>query len=293
MSGFAVALILASTFMHAGWNLLARRQRRETVFCLRLLIAIVIIGFVPALVSEALTRSLTAKAWVCVVISGFCCAVYFFGLARAYGASDFTVVYPVARSLPVLLVGLGDVARGRYPTPIGWLGMVLVVLGCLFTPLRSFRELALRRYVNRAVGWMLLTAVGTVGYTMSDKLASEVVTPGPATAARYGYVFFLVSLAVYAALLRIFGTGDEKNSEPLGWKVPTLAGCLNFGAYWLVLWAYQLARRASYITALRQFSIVIGVVLAVAIYKERPYPVRVTGILLIILGLVLVSFLGG
>lgn len=291
MSPFVVALVLCSTFMHAGWNLLARHQRNEIVFFNRMLISTAIVGFIPVILSEVLVHSLTLKAWVCVAGSGFCCGLYFFYLARAYGSSDFTIVYPVARSLPVVLVGICDMLRGRHPTHIGWIGMILVVCGSFLTPLDSVRYFDVKCYLNRTSLWLLITALGTVGYTLLDKVASEVVQQGPATAARYGYIFFAISSAVYAMLLWIFKTGEQK-TDSVGWKIPFFASFLNFGAYWLVLWAYQLSQQASYIVAFRQFSIVIGVIAAFIIYKEKGKVIRLTAVLLITAGLVLIGLWG-
>ena len=277
--------------MHAGWNLLARHQRSEAVFFRRMLMVVVLAGFVPAALSEALTGSLTLKAWLCVAGSGLFCGFYFFCLGRAYRFSDFTAVYPVARALPVFLVGVGDVLRGRYPTAPGWTGMLLVISGCFLTPLYSFRSFSLRSYLNRNTPWMLLTAVNTVGYTLLDKVASEVVQQGPATAARYGYIYFLITCGVYNGFLRMLNREDESSNYD-GWKIPVFAACLCFGAYWLVLWAYQLSQHASYIVAFRQFSIVIGVISAFAIYKEQGRVVRITGTFMITAGLLLIGLRG-
>lgn len=293
MNTFAMAMVLGSAFMHAGWNLIARRYMAEPgSFFARMLFVIVLMGLVPAAVSEILTHSLNLKAWLCVVGSGFCCGVYFFCLARAYADSDFTTVYPVTRALPVFLVGIGDVLRGRDPTEFGWLGMLLVISGCFLAPLYSFRDFHVRSYVNRQIFWMLLTALGTVGYTLLDKVASEVVLQGPGTAARYEYVFFLVSYLVYSAFLRVFH-GTRNHSTSLGWGIPFFAACMSFGAYWLVLWAYQLSLRASYVLAFRQFSIVIGVILAFAIFGEKGVVIRLTGTFMITSGLLLIGLWGG
>lgn len=175
MAPLVILIVLCSTFMHAGWNLLARYERSESIFYGKMLMVIAIIGLVPAVWSEIVTRSITLKAWVCVVGSAISAAVYLFALARAFESLDFTVVYPVARSLPVIFVAIIDVLRGRYLTGIGWLGILLVASGCSLVPLRSFGEFALRRYLNRASVWMLLAALGTVGYTLLDKVAAEVV----------------------------------------------------------------------------------------------------------------------
>jgi drug/metabolite transporter (DMT)-like permease len=288
MTAFVIILVLCSTFMHAGWNLLARYERSETVFYSKMLIAVTVIGFVPAIGSEIVTRSLTPTAWACVTGSGIFLAVYFFALARAFGASDFTVVYPVARALPVIFVAIIDVLRQRYLTSIGWLGIALVAAGCFLVPLHSFKDIALHKYLNRASFWMLVAALGTVAYTLLDKIAAEVVQQDPATAARYGYLTFAICVVPYVALLRAFKRGNN-NSDTLGWKLAIPAGILSFGAYWLVLWAYQLSPYASYIVAFRQFSIVIGAVLAFLIYKEQGVVVRLAGASLITAGLVLIG----
>ena len=292
MSLFVIVLILCSAFMHAGWNLLAHRERSETVFYHRMLLLTAVIGFVPGVVSEALTHSLTLEAWICVACSGLCSGAYFFWLSRSYESSDFTVVYPIARSLPVLIVGLGDMLRGRYVTSVGWVGMLLVVCGCILVPLRSFGDFAQQRYLNRANLWMFFTALGTVGYTLLDKIAAEVVHQGPATAARYGYIFALFTYGVYALLLRIFRR-ERRNSNSVGWKAPFIAAWLHFAAYWLVLWAYQLCQHASYILAFRQISIVIGVIMAFVIYKEQGRAIRLAGTLVLATGLALISLWGG
>lgn len=292
MNPFPMALVLASTLMHAGWNLLARYERSETLFFRRMLAVVALVGLVPGILSEALSDPFSPLVWICVVGSGFFCGLYFFYLARAYETADFTTVYPVARALPVLLVALGDLLRGRHPTAFGWFGMALVISGCFLAPLSSFRGFNLRSYMNRTSLWMILTALGTVGYTLLDKTASEIIQPGPASAARYGYVFFLMSYLFYAGLLALFYK-SKGSPEKLGWKMPAAAGGLNFAAYWLVLWAYQLSRHASYIVAFRQFSIVIGVVLAFGLYREQGMPVRLTGTLMITSGLVLIAMWGG
>ena len=277
--------------MHASWNLLARYYRSERIFYYQMLIVIILVGFIPATVSEIITRSLTPKAWACVLGSGFCAGLYLYFLARAFENSDFTIVYPVARSLPVIFVAFGDLLRGRYLTELGWLGLILVAGGNLLVPLRTFKEIRLKNYFNIASLWMLLAAFGTVGYTLLDKIAAEVVQQGPATAARYGLAYFSISFLPYSTLMKFSKTGKQ-TANSTSWRLVIPAAALSFGAYWLILWAYQLNPYASYIVAFRQFSIVIGAVLAFLIYKERGVVVRLLGATLITSGLVLIAIWG-
>ena len=293
MNALAIVLVLTSTFLHAGWNLLARRSGSEGVFFRRMLLVTVLVGLVPAGLSEFMVRSLTPRAWGCVLASGSCCGVYYFFLMLAYRSSDFTAAYPVARGLPVFLLGVGDLARGASPAPAGWAGMLLVGGGCILAPQESMRGISMRRYLARSSLWLLLTALATVGYTLLDKIAAEDIMGGPATAARYCYVFFVVSFAAYGVMLRVFGRGLQgEGTGSIGWGWPVLAGGLNFGAYWLVLWAYQLAARASYVFAFRQFGIVAAVVMGVVLLREKGLAVRLTAALMITGGLALIGLFG-
>jgi uncharacterized membrane protein len=291
MTPFVIIIVLISAFMHAGWNLLARFERSERDFYRKMLIVIMLIGFVPAVVSEFLTRSMTSVAWICVVGSGISAGVYLYFLARAYESSDFSIVYPVARALPVIFVAFGDVLRGRYLTLAGWVGVFLVAAGVIFVPLQSLRTISLKNYLNRTSLWMFLAAMGTVGYTLLDKVAAETVQQSPATAARYGYFYFAISYLPYLLLLKIHKGKDEIVGSTT-WRLAIPAALLSFAAYWLVLWAYQLIPYAGYIVAFRQISIVIGATLAFLIFKERGVGVRLTGAFLIAAGLILIAVWG-
>jgi drug/metabolite transporter (DMT)-like permease len=291
LTPFVVAIVLSSTFMHVGWNLLARYGRSEGVFYLRLLIVTSVVGFIPAVLSEYTTRSMPTLAWLCVLGSGTAAAAYLFFMAKAFQRADFSTVYPVVRALPVVLVAFADVARGRYLTNLGWVGVLMVAGGCLLVPLRSFKDISVRNYLNINSLWMLLAALGTVGYTMLDKVAAEVVLPGPWTAVRYGYFYFLISLFPYWVMSRTSEATQVVHGSA-SWRLAALAALFQFGAYGLVLWAYQLTPYASYVVAFRQFSIVLGSAAAFLFYHEQGVRVRLSGAFLITGGLIMIAVFG-
>jgi drug/metabolite transporter (DMT)-like permease len=287
-----VMLVVASAFMHAAWNLVTKRNGGIQACMWRMQLFIVLIGAVPACLSLFVAPSITARAGLCLLGSGVSCSLYYVCLARSYESEDFTAVYPAVRAIPLLVVGLGDALRGHAPTPVGWLGMVLVAIGCLFVPLSSFTDFRLRHYWKPVSLWILLSAAGTVGYSLFDKIGTEAIQRGPHQTAVYCYLFFVVAAASYMPLGAIT-VKSKLDSTEIGWRVPALAGTLCFLAYWLVLWAYQMTERASYVVAFRQFSIVIGVVVALFVLAEPGKAVRLTGSIVITLGLILVKLFGG
>ena len=286
-------MVLVSAFIHASWNILARQSHSESRFIGAMLPVVAAVPLIPALVGQYFTGAMHGTIWLYVLGSGLCCGLYFLALGRAYEAADFTVVYPVARSLPVLLVAVGDALRGRMPSTWGWLGMVLVVLGCVVAPLRSRRDLKLGRYWNRATLWMVVTALGTVGYSLLDKRGAELLRPGPEYAAIYTYFFYLFAYVGYKLIARVMKWPAE-TSVPQGvpkW-MPAAAGFMSAAAYFLVVWAYQMVSRASYVVAFRQSSLIIATFMAFALYPEERHATRLTSVGIITAGLVLIA-LGG
>ena len=291
MSEAAILLVVISTVMHAGWNLLAKRGHSQVAFFRRMLVLITIAGVLPWVLAQWFVDPLPPKAWACVVGAGVCSGIYCFGLALAYERAEFTVVYPVARALPILILGFIDVLRSRHPTLLGWVGMSFVACGCFAAPLRTWTDFAWNRYANRTSVTMLLASLGTVGYSLIDKIAAEGLQQGPASAAVYGYPLFVMTWATYAGALKLTKWPSPPSGLP-AWPAAGLGAVMCFGAYWLVLWAYQMAEQVCYVVALRQLSIVIGAGLAILVLKEHARPVRVVAIALITIGLVIIAVYG-
>lgn len=291
MPPLAILLILISTFLHAGWNLLLR-SRRDDDTVLRASMVIVVVGLGPALLAEFLGTRFPAQVWAYLVITGIFEALYNLGLSRGYQTGEFSFVYPLARALPILILAGADVIRGQQPSPLAWLGMVLVSVGCMLIPLDSVGRLTLARYWNRAAFWVVVTAIGTVGYTLVDKLAAELIEPGPDTAARYMVYSTAFTVVAYWLIFKLMRQPLGRKNGGTGWRGPAIAGAAMFGAYWLVLWSYQLSQQTSYVVALRQFSIVIGVVIGVFAFNEPAPLFRIGAAMMIAVGIAGIALAG-
>lgn len=291
MPSFAIALVLVSTFLHAGWNLLLR-SRRDDYTILRASIVIVAVGLGPSLLAEFLGTRFPPLVWACVVTTGIFEAFYNLGLSRGYQTGNFSYVYPIARALPILLVAVADMARGHWPSAIAWVGMTLVSIGCIVIPLDSLSKFKLSLYWNKSTFWVVLTALSTVGYTLVDKVAADLIEPGPLATARYNVYGMTMTTLAYWLIFRLTGQplGGEKGWA--AWKWPVVAAVAIFGAYWLVLWSYQLSENTSYVVAMRQFSIVIGVVIGVFMFHEEAPAWRITAALMIAAGVACIALAG-
>src|SRR5262245_47057903 len=186
--------------MHAGWNLVVRDQRAVNMFLCITVISTVL--FLPIMLAAELMAPpvLSVVPWN-ILIGGALLALYYFGMTRSYRGGDFTVAYPLARALPVLMVACAEVALGDAPTPLGWVGILLIAVGSVVVPLQSLDELKLSRYWNITTVWILMAATGIAGYTVVDSAGLRQLPNGLTYAIRYAVLEAVVGGAIYFVVL--------------------------------------------------------------------------------------------
>jgi len=289
MSWFALVLVFLSATIHAFWNLLAHSQKVNGTLLLRFHIITGLVGVIPALIPEFQGDSFPATVWLLVILTGLFQSFYFLGLMMGYRHGNFSIVYPVARALPILFLAFFDIGRGRFPSILGWLGIIFIIIGCILAPIKSLRTIKLSDYWNPSTIWILVIMSATVAYTATDKLAAEILTPGAATSARYALFQAIFTVPFLWIVLRLSG---EPLPAPQGiatWKFPALFAIFVFTSYWLMLWAFQLEPYISYLSAMRQFSLVIGVILAAVVLREDVPKMRIFAAAIIVLGMICIS----
>ncbi|MBP7964940.1 MAG: hypothetical protein KBG20_22620 [Caldilineaceae bacterium] len=290
MTLLPVLIVLVSTVLHASWNLMAHARRTDPLLLLRSAVVTLVVALIPLLVVEWLATPMPGMVWGLLVLTGIFQAIYMLGLTAGYQVGDFSVVYPVARALPVLILAFVDLGRGHAPSPLGWLGILLVTVGCLVLPLERLGKLDPARYFNRTGMWILLTAIGTTGYSTVDKLAVDMLPQGLPSAIRYGAWETIFMVPFLLVLLPKFGGIALKKGSAAQWRQAALAALFIASAYWMILWAFQLSPYTSYIVALRQFSIVLGVIAAAILFKEPAPRLRIGASLVIAAGVICIGF---
>lgn len=288
MSPFVVSLVLLSAVMHASWNLVARRYRANDIF-LRILVVIAIVGVPPAIYLEFTSQPVFPVIWMIVPISAVFQGIYFWGVTGGYRSGDFTIVYPLSRALPLLGIAFVDMFRGHTPSPLGWIGILLVTAGCVLIPLQSPREIKLSRYLNRTIVWVLITAGAIVGYTIFDSMANQLLQGGAVSALRYNVYETALSLISYSVILKLQRRPSVQPAGWRGWRFPVIAAIFVFGSYSLILWAYQLTPFASYVSGMRQVSIVIGAIGGALLFREPAPVLRIAAALVILAGVACIA----
>ena len=267
----AFLLASAAAVLHAAWNvILARARDVQAATTVALVLSTVL--FAPV---AAATWDVRAAALPWIAASAALEVVYFALLTTAYGRSDVSLVYPVARGSAPVLVLAGAAVTG---TALGWLqafGVVLVGGGILLVRGLSGHTDA------RGLALALGIGVAIAGYTLVDKEGIEHASVVP----YFELVLVpvaLFALAWHAAQGRLGAVRAEAGWATLG------ASVFAFGAYVLVLAALTLAS-APAVAAVRETSVLIVVALGAYVLHEPVGRSRVVGAVLVVGGVALVA----
>lgn len=300
MTSFALVLVVLSAVVHALWNFFSKRHNPSAVLFLSASLAAVGL-FSPALLW--LPRGLAAFSpliWALLTATGLVQASYYRALASAYRRGDLSVVYPLARALPIVLIALASLVLGRADALRGpaFLGFLLVTIGCLILPLQRFADLRLSAYRQPALRASLLAAIGIALYMLIDDQALRLLRSLPdSPLSSLEWAFLWVELETMALSLFLFlsvmlRAPDREElcrMTPQDWLFALALGLVITAAYALVLWAMAYVQDVSYLAAFRQLSIPIGAALGIFFRKEPAPPPKLTGLGLIVLGLVLAT----
>jgi drug/metabolite transporter (DMT)-like permease len=266
----ALALALASAFVHALWNLLlAREQDPEAATAVALVTSVVV--FAPVAV---LAWDVDPRVWPFVAATSLLQLLYFALLGAAYRRADLSFVYPIARGLaPVLVLLVGALAVSQGASTAQAIGVLVIAGGVLLVRGPKGRADSLD-------GALALAIAGCIAaYTLVDKHGVQYATP---------LVYLELGMAP-AALGYVVGFGALAGVERLRQQrlvLPALAGILAFVAYVLVLAALERASAAS-VAAVRETSVVIATALAAPFLREQVGPLRLAGAALVVIGIAL------
>lgn len=281
----ALALVLASAFVHASWNLLAKQSRGGAPFVFAANLVSITVYLPPATINLIVERPpIGPRELAFMAGSGVLHVGYFVFLQRAYRAGDLSLVYPIARGSGLLIATFATMAiLSERPGAIAIGGAFIVAAGIVV--LGGWPSRDRRAGVGRALAYAVLTGTAIASYTLWDKYAVDDLDVPPLV---YnwgeGVAFALVLLPL--AWTRFSVVRDEWRAhrrEVMG------VGVLAPLAYILVLAALSIAP-VSYVAPAREVSVLIGAILGVRVLAEGHARRRLLAAALILLGLIALSF---
>ncbi|MBE6390388.1 MAG: hypothetical protein E7043_09525 [Lentisphaerae bacterium] len=299
MTWTAFFLIIASAVMHASWNLLAKKYHITLPFYTIICSTAMAMWLHVQLWTPVDVWNLPVKFWLSLAGSVSSDVLYCCGLVMAYRFLDMSSAYPMMRSLPILLT-LAVTSLAGIGKELSWLaigGGILVFAGCMSMPLKSFSDFNWRRYLNKSMFFVLVTACGTTGYTIFDKLSQDFVNQ---SVAGENISRIVLSVTYYSTrgivlsstllLLSLIIPGQRKYYRDI-WQnyrfMPVLAGVFASVTYVLVLISMNFVDNVSYVQVFRQTGLIFGVLAGIFFLKEKACVTKFAGVILIIAGLIL------
>ena len=182
MTFTSLFLVVLASFIHAGWNLLAKRAAPAgPVFVLAysLIACIAYAPWVLYLLAQG-RIGWTGLGIGFLLLSGLIHLAYNLCLQRGYQLADLSVVYPVARGTGPMLSSIGAfLILGETPTAGGLLGLGLVVAGIGLIATQGRLAAFTRPGGQAGIRWGTATGGLIASYTVVDAYAVKVLGIAP------------------------------------------------------------------------------------------------------------------
>ncbi len=268
MSISLLLLILGAALLHASWNIVVKSGDNK-LFETGLTTTG---GFLAGLCFLPFLPLPDAASWPFLCLSCLCHTTYYLCMASAYEKADLSLSYTVMRGVAPLLTSFVMLLLGTGLSGMAWGGVCTLCAGILCLAGDTAR---------RAAGWRgmkaaLLTAVVITAYTLTDGLGARCSGDG----ASYACWLFVLKMAPLQAII-FWRNGAGYLHYVRARPLPGLMGGVAcFFSYGIAIWAMTKAPIAV-VAALRETSVIFGMLLAVLFLRETFTPLRALAVLLV------------
>ena len=273
MSLSVFAIILLGAALHATWNAVVKGGADK-------LLTTCMIAAVASLIALATTPFLALPAkesWPFIGASVILQVLYFVLVASTYRIADMSQTYPIMRgTAPLLVATVSVLVLSESLSAFAWLGIAVISLGILSM------AIAPSTGPRKGLALALINAGVIAGYTLIDGLG---VRKSGAPVAYTLWIFLLtgIPLAAWALAARRKVFVDYVAGN---WHLGIVGGVGTIASYGLALWAMTAAPIAT-VSALRETSILFGVVISAWVLKEHLTRVRIIAACVIAAGAML------
>lgn len=281
MTLMAVGLVLTGAFLNASWNLLFKKAAGGTAFVwlaglLSALFYLPVAGWVLFVQKVDIGLFHVALLMGCSTLH----VTYYILLDKGYRIGDLSVMYPLVRGTGPLLCTLGAIVLlGEKPTPYTVAGTLLIGVGIVFVTGLTMRWRDPR--TQKSLLFALLCGSIIATYTVLDKAVLSLYLVPPLLMAWFSEFGRTILLAPYA----IRNWSKIKEQWQVNRRLAIGVGLLCPLGYIFILAALSISS-VSYVAPLREFSILIGVIMGTQLLAEGHVVRRLIGAATMLIGLV-------
>lgn len=277
-------LLFLSALCHASWNIIAKGAKDKLTF---LWCQIVIASALLAVPVIMLCPAPKPQGYLFLAVSGIMQALYYFLLAKTYTIGEISVVYPLTRGSAPVFVCIFSALMGLEKITLPMFLSVLLIFAGIYTVNMnslSINELAapIKTLINvPQTRLSLLNGLIVAAYTLSDSQSVKYTDP---------LMIYWIIAVIPAVLLTplIIKRGRLREEIKLNASKIVPVSVLTFLAYFLVLAAMRYSE-ASYISSVREVSVVFASIYSAAVLKEKFPAPKIIGACIIFAGIFLLS----
>ncbi|WP_248733103.1 EamA family transporter [Pseudomonas sp. MWU13-2517] len=270
MSLNVFVIILLGAALHATWNAVVKggADKLLTTCMIASVASLIALTAVPFLEPPA------RESWPFIGASVIFQVLYFALVASTYRLADMSQTYPIMRgTAPLLVATVSVLVLSESLSAFAWLGIAVISLGILSmatVPSAGQRKGMVLALINAGV---------IAGYTLIDGVG---VRKSGAPAAYTLWIFLLTGIPLFAWALAT-RRGVFRDYVKRHWHLGVVGGFGTVASYGLALWAMTAAPIAT-VSALRETSILFGVVICAWVLKEQVTRARILAACIIAAG---------
>ena len=290
----SIALILLSAFCHALWNFYSKSSRDTRIlffWCGFYTVAIAFIAF-------GIQHPVIPKpVWVYIIASALVHLFYRLFLTHAYTVGEISFVYPITRAAPAFLPLFAFLFLKERISVQGLVGILCVMISMVLYQQREARIQfkTFFRYLGKPDAlWAYATLASVIGYSLVDKQGMSEFhrysTDAPLWRAVTYYLMENSISQVFYGLSCLARFPHQQIAE-IGrkeWKRALAVVGLSLTSYSLILYVLM-AEKVSYVTAVRQCSVIFVVLLGGYALKETYTKRRFIAAVVMVLGIFLIA----
>lgn len=264
-------LVLLAALLHASWNIIVKggsNKLFETAIN-------ALGGGIAAICLSPYISLPQQQCWILLLASCICHLLYYFCIAITYKYTDLSLGYAVMRGTAPIITALTLSIFGIALNPAAWVGILFLCLGIFIL---GFQH---RHAHNNLQGLLfaLCTSLIIASYTITDGFGARLAGDS------LNYTCWLFFLNIFP--IQVYALTKYRNDYLVYLKKRLLIGIVggfcSFISYGIAIWAMTRAPIAL-IGALRETSVIFGMILAVIFLHEKLTFKRIIAIIFVCIG---------
>lgn len=249
-------------------------------------IRIFALPFIAVLLFFTPPVTLGPSFWPALIAGGGLNLVTAIMYMKAIQASDLSVTVPMVTFSPLFLLLTSPLILGEFPSSRGVLGVILIVTGSYLLQIKERKKgiLAPFKALVSEKGPRLMLVVAFIWSITANIDKVGIINSSIVHWAVSVHLFTIITMLPLILLTSRESFGELKRD----WKILTALGLVNALKYISQMAAIQLALVA-YVVSIKRTSAIISVFLGALIFKEKGLKERLTGVIIMVLGVLLIT----